>query len=155
MVKRQVGGVRVEDTRTGERYNLFLEKVQASDDGTGPWMKLYLGGTSRLLSKAGRLSGEVLWVLLHCEALVSWGNLLPVPAKMAHRLGMLRQHVSRAYGELMRAGFLLKYEGDYYLSPVVGWRGTPTQLKEAYMLWYPERQRELQEPEKLGSEEAG
>lgn len=137
MVKRQVGGVRVEDTRTGEKYNLFLEKVQTPDDGTGPWMKLYLGGTGRLLAKAPRLRGESAWVLLHCEAMVSWGNLLPTPARMAARLGMQAPNVSRAYKELLEARFLLKYDGSYYLSPTMGWRGTSGQLKEAIKLWYP------------------
>ena len=146
MVKRQVGGVRVEDTRTGERYNLFLEKVATVEDGTGPWMKFYLGGTKRLLDGSPNLRGRALFVLLHCEASVSWGNLLPTPAIMARRIGLHREAVARAYRELLGARFILKHEGSYYLSPSVGWRGTPTQLKEALRLWYPESLAALTEP---------
>ena len=138
MVKRQVGGVRVEDTRTGERYNLYLEKIQPLEDGSGPFVKIYLGGKGRLLRENPWLHGQSHVVLNHLEAAVSWGNLLPTPAKIAPTIGIRPEHAHRAYGELLRAGFILKRDGHYYLSPSVGWRGTPTQLKEALKLWYPE-----------------
>ena len=101
------------------------------------WVKLYQDGKLALLRKHPELRGQALRVLHYLESVVTWGNVLPSSGKAAQELGILRPHSSRAYSELVEAGFILKREGAYYLSPRVGWKGTEEQLGQALRLWYP------------------
>lgn len=98
----------------------------------GKWVRVFQDGQKALLAASPELRGESLRVLLYLESVVMWRNVLPRPKEAAQELGLHEKAAYRAYAELIKAGFVWKYEGKYYLSPVVGWKGTEAQLEEGY-----------------------
>ena len=104
----------------------------------GAWMRLFLESKRRLLLQArGALHGQSLLVLHYLETAVDWQNVLPSRARTVVELGVNERAVARSYRELEKAGFILKVDGVYYLSPLVGWRGSEQQLREAYVRLLP------------------
>ena len=67
----------------------------------------------------------------HLEALVRYGNILPSPKEMAMEMGLHGSAVSRCYRELMDAEFIWKRGQVYYMSPLVGWKGSTEELRAA------------------------
>ena len=95
------------------------------------WMRLFKDTKLDLLKRYPDLKGESYRVLHYLEAATAWDNEVPGPSKFAAALGMQRQNVGRAYKELCDAEFLVKVDGRFYLSPLVGWQGTERQFEDA------------------------
>lgn len=119
------------DLATGELYEARITPWRGE---VGGWMKVFQDTKRALLMRNPRLHGQSYRVLTYLETVVGWGNVLPSPAVVAQALDLQRQAVVRAYRELLDGGFILKREGLYYLSPLVGWKGTERDFRKAYDL---------------------
>ena len=108
-------------------------------------MKVYLESAEMI--KRHREVHPAAWrVLLYLERQVTWGNEVPSTAETAEALGDHQSAVSRSYGELVKAEFLIKRRTRYFLSPAVGWKGTYDDYRLAY--------REMVAEPKMAAEQA-
>lgn len=121
--------IQIIDKSTGQA--LDFDFVPAAPVG-GKWVRIFQDEVARLLAETPGLRGQSLRVLLYLQTQVGWRNVVPTPAVTAEGLGIGRTNSHRAYAELLKAGFLWKVDGAYYLSPRVGWKGTQAQLEELY-----------------------
>jgi len=96
----------------------------------GKWMRLYQNPMAYLANKKG-IRGETLRVFVFLTSVVGYLNLLPSQKQIAQKMCMKQAGISRAYKQLIGIGFILKKEGNYYLSPDVCWRGTYKQMEQA------------------------
>lgn len=127
MIRRQE--IQIINKQTGQ----VLDFVFIPPTGLGgKWVRIFQDGHGAQLAANPQLRGESLRVLLYLESVVAWRNALPLPKEVAQKMGMNEKAAYRAYAQLSEAGFVWKHEGAYYLSPVVGWKGTEAQLEEAY-----------------------
>jgi len=76
------------------------------------------------LANSPSLHGQSFRVLVYLLAVAEPDNSVPGTGSLAETIGINQKSVCRAYSELAQAGFILKRQGDYYLSPWVFWRGT-------------------------------
>ena len=81
----------------------------------------------------GELHGESLKLLWHLVMVAGWANEVPGPSATALVAGKRQSHISRAYTELVKAGFLYKVEGTYRLSPLFCWKGDEQQYEQAVL----------------------
>ena len=97
--------------------------------GGGRFMKVWqdTGWQYRLKE----LQGRSLLVLYHLMATANWQNQVPETSETAQALALKQVNVSRAYSELIKAGFLYKRDGIYHLSPLFCWKGSDKQLGQA------------------------
>ena len=126
------------DLATGE----VLEAVITPWRGRvgGKWMKVFQDTKREILQQNPQLRGESYKVLHYLEAAVAWGNRLPTPTEVAGALGLLPTNVHRAFAQLVKAECIIKRDGTYYLSPLIGWKGSEKQLEEAYGTIFARRQ---------------
>ena len=122
------------DLDTGEKYEGVITPWQ--NRVGGKWMRVFQDGSKELSRRHPELHGQSWRVLYYLQAVVEWGNLLPMPASVASDLGLLPAAVSRAYGELVKAGFVWKQAGAYYINPLIGWKGDPKQLEAIHQRMY-------------------
>jgi len=95
----------------------------------GRFMKIWQGtGWEKNL---GELQGNSLRVLFHLTMVASWKNRIPSPTETSKAMAIKRPNVSRAYSELIKAGFVYKTDGVYYLSPLYCWKGNEEQYEQA------------------------
>lgn len=87
-------------------------------------MKVFQSETTRLIKEHPELHGQSCRVLVYLEGIAGWNNELPSPKEVGEQLKMNRVAVYRAYAELVKAGFIFKERGGYFLNPMVGWKGT-------------------------------
>ena len=118
------------DLATGELFEGVITPWRRGVGGK--WVRVFQDSTKALLLQHPELHGQSHRVLIYLTAVVEWGNHIPTSAQTAVALGLQASAASRAYGELIRAGFILKRDGTYYLSPLVAWKGSEKQLDEAY-----------------------
>ena len=77
------------------------------------------------------IRGETLRVFISLTGMVDYQNKLPTQRKVAEMMGIKPAHISRACRQLQEIGFVLKKEGNWYISPLVCWKGTYKQLQNA------------------------
>lgn len=85
----------------------------------------------------GGLRGESLKVLLHLVLTARWCNEVSGPTETSRKMGIVQPNVSRAYGELVGAGFIQKVEGRYTLNPLFCWKGDDEQYEDMVALFSP------------------
>ena len=131
----------VVDRETGEAYELGIYRERRSE---GKWMKILQDGKTRLIERHPEVKAKDYEVLMRLETMVKWGNLVPGVGAFSEKTGMPRRTVTRAYAVLLRAEFLVKHEGSYFLSPMVGWKGTEAQWERACreMVYGPREERD-------------
>ena len=91
-------------------------------------MRVFQDAVSRIVLDHPELRGQSLRVLLYLTSVTKWDNSIPNPASTAQAMNLHRSHVSRAYGDLVAVGAIIKRMDGYYLSPLLGWKGTERQL---------------------------
>ena len=123
--------------KTGEVFDAELRITRQKQLG-GKWVKVFQDGKRELMRRSPGLQGQSYRILHYLEAVVAWGNMIPYPSQLATDLHLHASHASRAYGELRKAGFIIKRDRCWYLSPLVCWKGSAKELAEAY--------RQLEEP---------
>ena len=116
----------VVDTRTGELYDIQL--VPRGRAIGGPWVKVFQRSKVALLLKHPELRSTSYRVFMYLEGVTAWHNQVPGSAEVAAALDLRRDVVARSYGELLRAGFIVKHRGRYHLSPEIAWKGTEREL---------------------------
>jgi len=95
----------------------------------GKFMKLWQGtGWERRIKGLQGNSLRVLWYLV---SVASWNNEVQGPSDTAIGMNLRQPHISRAYGELIKADFLYKVNGIYHLSPYFCWKGDDYQYQQA------------------------
>ena len=77
------------------------------------------------------IQGNSVKTLCYLELIAGWANEVPGPSEVAIAIGLKRQAVSRAYGELIKANFVIKRNGNYQLNPLFCWKGNDEQYEEA------------------------
>lgn len=128
----KVVGVALTNPETGETVRGELHLWQPSPGGA--WVRVFQASKKALILQHPELHGQAHKVLSYLEAVVGWGNLLPQPKEVAEALGLVLRVVFRAYSELIQAGFIIKKEKAYYLSPLVAWKGNEEQLQQAWKM---------------------
>jgi len=116
------------DAETGERFPFLVIPLTKSIGGR--WMRLFQDTLLDLIQRK-RLGGEALRVKDYLLAVSNWQNQVPGTAKTAEVLGIRQAHASRAYSELVKAGYLVKKEETYYVNPLLCWKGNDKQLEQA------------------------
>lgn len=81
--------------------------------------------------RLGDLQGNSLKVLFHLVMVAKWRNQVPGPVETSKAMSIRQPNVSRAYSELMKADFLRKADGVYYLHPLFCWKGDDRGYEEA------------------------
>ena len=99
-------------------------------------MMIYVQRGLELVVRAEKLQGRAWRVVRYLEMVAGRNNEVPMASEIAPVLGMQRSHTSRAYGELVEAGFLLKRGLRYYLSPDYCWHGTASDKVAAINVIY-------------------
>lgn len=97
----------------------------------GKWVRVFQNATKELLVRSPGLHGQSTRVLLYLTAAAGWDNAIPSPPALAKELFLNEKTVYRAYAELIRAEFVIKRDGAYYLSPLYCWKGDPVHLEQA------------------------
>ena len=144
MNRHRIEGIVEVDQKTGE---LTLQVRSAATKRHGRrFLKLYQDEMVALAERHPELRGGALRVLNLLVGVGDYQNRVPGPSRVATRLAMQVSNVSRAYGELVKAGALIKRGGDYYVNPRLCWKGTDAQLEETYRLLAAEDQRALPAP---------
>ena len=123
------------DPATGETYGIQIAVIPKRLV-RGRWVRLFQDSKLAMLNAAS-MTGQSYRVLHYLEAVSGWDNGLPGTAAAAAALVLQQSHVSRAYRELIEAGFIIKRDGRYYLSPLVAWKGTQRAFDEACALLLP------------------
>ena len=126
--KRRQQEIAIINKSTGQVLDFVFKPAEGMG---GRWVRVFQDAKLSLLLQHPELRGQSLRVLHYLEAVVAWGNLVPCTASVAGALGLHQSHVSRAYAELTRAGFLIKEGSAYYLNPLFCWKGSEAQLGEA------------------------
>jgi len=97
-------------------------------------MRVYQDALSWLITT--KLRGETLRVLLKLVAEAGYQNILPSQRQIAQKLGIQQTSVSRAYRQLYDAQAIYKEGRQYYLSPLLCWKGSQKQLEVAMQELY-------------------
>ena len=114
---------------TGEISNEFLILQKKTRIG-GIWVRVYQPALEWLIT-TNKLRGETLRVLLELITQAGYQNILPSQSQIAQRLKMKQASVSRAYRQLYDAQALYKIDRQYYLNPLLCWKGSQKQLEIA------------------------
>ena len=117
------------DPKTGQELSAGITLWTETQEGR--WVRIFLDGKAAVLARHPKLRGESYKVLHYIETKVGWHNLVPSPSRLATGIGMKEENVYRAYAELIKAECIYKKDGQYYLSPYVGWVGKPKDYQEA------------------------
>ena len=128
MAKSRIKPYYLVDPETGESFGVLVGKLQGNLGRK--WMRLFQDTKQQLLREHPELYGSSLRVLSFLETYATWENRVPTPTVLAETLEMNRSSVSRSYGQLLKAGFLIKWGGEYRLSPLVYWKGNERQYNE-------------------------
>lgn len=123
---RRLGAV---DLATGEVLEVIITPVYRQIGGK--WVRLFQEGKRRMMLEHREVHMQSYYVLSYVETMSTWNNEIPSAAELAGVLKLGRTVVARAYGELRKAGFIIKKGTRYYLSPLVAWKGNERQLEEA------------------------
>jgi len=116
---------RLTNIKTGEVADVDITIRRGSDR----FMKLWQGtGWQRRIKE---LQGNTLRVLWYLVSVAGWNNEVSGPSGTAIGMSLRQPHISRAYGELIKAGLLYKVQGIYYLSPYFCWKGDDQQYQQA------------------------
>ena len=95
-------------------------------------MRLFQDSKRELyLAHRHELQGQSKDVLHYLETVSAWDNGVPPAYQVALDLGLLREAVSRCYTQLVKAQFLIKHNGRYFLTPLLVWKGTEKQFQAA------------------------
>lgn len=97
----------------------------------GKWVRLFQDEKRRMMVEHPKVHTQAYYVLSYLETIAGWDNGLPTAAETAQALGLLREAVSRCYGELVATGFLVKQDRRYFINPLICWKGTERQWQEA------------------------
>ena len=97
----------------------------------GRWLKVFQDSIMEFLRRNPHIKGQSLRMLLCLISRADWANLVPSTAKIAIDQHIYQSNVSRAYTELTKAGFLIKKEHSYYISPLFCWKGDDQQYQVA------------------------
>ena len=141
MQSQRVEGIVKADPKTG--VITFEVKAVGREKRGRRFLKLYQDAMLDLTLKHPELQGKALRVLNYLIAKGDYQNRVPSTGRVAEALGMHQSHVSRAYGELEKAGALVRLDGVYHTSPALCWKGTEAQLQEMYRQLEAEDQRAL------------
>jgi len=118
------------DTKTGEIYDAVIYPKPKRVGGK--WTRLFQDAFSWLAVSKPEITGETYRVFTYLIGQAGYQNILPRPVDVAKALGMKSPSVFRAYRQLLVVGFLVKRDHSYFLTPVLCWKGSPTQLENAY-----------------------
>ena len=129
MQRHRIEGIAVLDEETGK---LTLEVAYSRKRKARKFLKVYQDGMKQLTLRHPELQGKTLRVLNWLIGDADNQNRTPTVSRVAGDLGMQVSHVSRAYGDLLKVGALVKLDGAYRISPELCWRGTEVQLQEMY-----------------------
>ena len=88
-------------------------------------MKVYQSQESRRILEESGLTNQSYRIAVHLQLYVGWNNAVPSVVKTADALHLPRPSVQRCYAALVEAGFLIRYDGTYRISPIVAWKGKP------------------------------
>ena len=113
--------------QTGEIYDAELRLVKKSTGGM--WMKLYQDAAKLLSEK--KVRGSTLRIFFFLLGKAGYQNIIPNGSTTAKQIGMEQSAVYRAYGDLKKLGIILKKDNGYMLSPLICWKGTEKQFKQA------------------------
>jgi len=83
------------------------------------------------ISKARPLTGEEYRVFMCLLGKVKRDNTVPGPSETAKELDLRQPNVSRAYGELLKYGYLLKDDKGYHIHPMIAWYGSESRRIQA------------------------
>ncbi len=116
------------DLYTGEVFGAFIIPIRSKIGGK--WVRVFQDTLKALRDK--KLHGQTFWILLNLISEADFQNRVPGTTALAKILGMKQPNVSRAYRELKQASMLLVQDRNYYLSPLLCWKGNQKQLEKAY-----------------------
>ena len=125
------------DVDTGALQSVILPLPKRSG---GRWMKLYQDGILDMLRRHPEARPYV-WLMPYLAGMCKWANIIPSAATTAKRHDLARSTVAKAYAELLKAEFIIKREGVYYISPLVAWKGDPKMYDQACRELFAETQR--------------
>ena len=107
------------DIDTGELKNILI-RTEVRTRG-GRFMKIFFDGLR--FADETKLHGQSAKVLIVLMRRVTYHNKVPRVTDMAKSLGIKQPAISKAYKELVIAGFLVSKDRDYYLNPSIFWNG--------------------------------
>jgi len=130
MAEFELVGWQLFNPKTGEIRPdaLLIERKQKKVGGR--WVRIYQDPL-RYLAIQEQIRGETMRVFLLLTSVTGFQNLLPSQKVIAEKLGKTPAHISRAFKQLTDIGFIYKKEGNYYLNPHVGWKGSLKQMESA------------------------
>ena len=95
----------------------------------GKWVRLFQDQKLRMMQAHPELTDRAYRILSHLEAVSKWDNALPSATAVAKQLTMNRAVVARQFSALQRAEFIIRFDGVYYLNPLIVWKGTEKQME--------------------------
>ena len=108
-------------------HKVLAEVVPPKPRIGGKWVRLFQDEKRRMMVEHPKVHTQAYYVLSYLETVAGWDNGLPSAATTAEALGLLREAVSRCYGELVAAEFIVKLDGRYFINPLICWKGTERQ----------------------------
>lgn len=134
MTKRKIERFLFINQETGEEYDaVVVKRFQIG----GRWMRAWQDGKEHMLKRIDsplgfpHMRGQSYKVLAYLDCVVTWENHISTPSGLAKRYGFSETSVYRAYAELIKAGFVIKKDREYFLSPLYCWKGNQAQYREA------------------------
>ena len=126
MRSREITPLVIVNRYTGEE---IADLIPVKRSRGGRFMKQFIRGLEE--AKKYRLTGESYRVRedLICRAKLD--NRVPGSRELALLNGMKQTNVTRAYKELMKAGFLVEKERIYFLNPLIYWNGSERSQEQA------------------------
>ena len=104
--------------QTGEIFDAELRIKRRG----GRFMKFWQG--TQFNNKLDDLQGNSVKILIHLMSVAGYNNSIPNATKLSKLINKSRPLISRAYAELAKAGFLVKIDNEYCLSPFLCWKGS-------------------------------
>ena len=114
---------------SGEEVGLIV--VRGKREFKWDWVRVFQKAFWSQVKEHSELTGNDYKVLLYLIGVSRYDNNVPGISRVAEELRMAQPNVSRACGNLAKAFFIIKWEGDYYLNPYLFWRGDYQGYEEA------------------------
>lgn len=125
-MQRKIKEYGLYDTDTGEIFTALILPRKRKIGGS--WMRLFQDAVLAINRK--KIRGESYRVLFQLIGMSDFNNAVPGTGKIGEVIGMKRASVCRAFRELKEAGILLEKERNYFLNPLLAWKGSDKQMED-------------------------